>query len=66
MKTSAQDLQSNQPVTAAFSSQKPRYSEWRRFWRVLFSRKIVIIGVVIFVLNIIAAIFAPLLAPYDP
>jgi peptide/nickel transport system permease protein len=66
MKSSTERLQFNQPVTTALSSQKPRYSEWRRFWRVLFSRKIVIIGVAIFLLNIIAAIFAPLLAPYDP
>jgi peptide/nickel transport system permease protein len=41
-------------------------SESRRFLKVLFGRGIVIFGVVIILLVIIVAIFAPLLAPYDP
>jgi len=41
-------------------------SETRRFLRVLFGRALVIFGVVIILLVIITAIFAPLLAPYDP
>jgi peptide/nickel transport system permease protein len=44
----------------------PRVSESRRFFRIFFSRGVVIFGVVIVLLFIIAAIFAPLLAPYDP
>jgi peptide/nickel transport system permease protein len=44
----------------------PRVSESRRFLRVLFSRWIVTLGVLIILLTIITAIFAPLLAPYDP
>jgi peptide/nickel transport system permease protein len=44
----------------------PRVSEFRRFFRVLFSRGIVILGVVIILLVIITAIFAPSLTPYDP
>jgi ABC-type dipeptide/oligopeptide/nickel transport system permease subunit len=43
-----------------------RTGEFRRFLRVLFSRGIVIFGVVIIFLVIIVAVFAPLLAPYDP
>jgi peptide/nickel transport system permease protein len=41
-------------------------SEFRRFIRVLFGRPLVIFGAVIILLVIFVAIFAPLLAPYDP
>jgi len=41
-------------------------SEWRRFSRVFFQRKLVIFGLVILSLMIISAIFAPFLAPYNP
>ncbi len=44
----------------------PRISEWRHFYRVFFSRGLVIFGMVVIVLIILAAIFAPLIAPYDP
>ena len=44
----------------------PRTSGFRRFIRVLFSRGIVILGILIILLVIITAIFSPLLAPYDP
>jgi peptide/nickel transport system permease protein len=43
-----------------------RTSEFRRFWRILFGRGLVIFGIVIILLVIATAIFAPLLAPYDP
>jgi ABC-type dipeptide/oligopeptide/nickel transport system permease subunit len=43
-----------------------RVSEFRRFVRVFLNRKIVLIGLVIIVLFIISAIFAPWLAPYPP
>jgi ABC-type dipeptide/oligopeptide/nickel transport system permease subunit len=43
-----------------------RVSEMRRFTRVLFSRWLVIFGVVIIFLAVITAVFAPLLAPYGP
>jgi peptide/nickel transport system permease protein len=45
---------------------QPRISETHRFLRVMFSRWIVILGSFILLLLIITAIFAPLLAPYDP
>jgi peptide/nickel transport system permease protein len=50
----------------AFSEAPPHISEWKRFWRVFLQRKLVIIGLVILAVLVIAAIFAPLLAPYDP
>ncbi len=44
----------------------PRRSEWRRFARIFFGRKLYLIGFIIVALIIITAIFAPVLAPYDP
>jgi peptide/nickel transport system permease protein len=41
-------------------------SEWRRFYRVFLSRGLVIFGMVIILGIIVTAIFAPVLAPYDP
>lgn len=51
---------------ATFSEAPPRASEWKRFRRVFFSRKIVIFGLFVLALLVICAIFAPWLAPYDP
>jgi peptide/nickel transport system permease protein len=45
---------------------QPRVSESRRIFKVMFSRWVVIIGVVIILLLILTAIFAPLLTPYEP
>jgi peptide/nickel transport system permease protein len=44
----------------------PRVSEFRRFIRVLVSRLPVVFGLIVIVVAIFTAIFAPLLAPYDP
>jgi peptide/nickel transport system permease protein len=44
----------------------PRVSEWRRFVRVFFNRPVVVFGFVVIMVFVIMAIFAPLLAPYDP
>jgi len=52
--------------TLTFTEAPPRLSEWRRFWRVFFQRKLVMIGLIILLILVIAAIFAPWLAPYDP
>ena len=43
-----------------------RVSEFRRFYRVLTGRFIVVVGLVILITLIIVAIFAPLIAPYNP
>jgi len=50
----------------AFSEAPVRVSEWRRFRRVFFERKLVTFGLVVLFLMVIAAVFAPLLVPYDP
>ncbi|MGD0780288.1 MAG: ABC transporter permease [Dehalococcoidales bacterium] len=44
----------------------PHVSELRRIIRVMASRKVVIFGAIIIIIMAIVAIFAPLLAPYDP
>ena len=53
-------------VEPSFSENKARVSEWRRFRRVFFARGAVILGLAILIVLFIVAIFAPLLAPYDP
>lgn len=52
--------------TAAFSESPPRVSELRRISRVLFGRPFTVFGLVIVLLMIITALFAPFMAPYDP
>ena len=44
----------------------PRVSERKRFLRILFQRKLVMFGVVVLVILVLVAIFAPLIAPHDP
>jgi ABC-type dipeptide/oligopeptide/nickel transport system permease subunit len=44
----------------------PRVSEVHRFTRVFFKRWVVLFGLVVLLLVFLTAIFAPLLAPYDP
>jgi len=45
---------------------KEQIAKLRRFFRVMFSRRIVIIGAVGTAFFVLMAIFAPLLTPYDP
>lgn len=51
---------------AALSEIAPAQSEFRRVMRVFFGRKIAVVGLVLIVFLIIAAIFAPWMAPYPP
>jgi ABC-type dipeptide/oligopeptide/nickel transport system permease subunit len=44
----------------------PRISEWKRFYKVFFSRGMVIFGLAIIIIFILVAIFANLIAPYGP
>jgi peptide/nickel transport system permease protein len=55
-----------QATTAASSGEvaESAYSEWRRFRRVFFGRKVVIFGALVILLFVVFAIFAPLIAPY--
>ena len=43
-----------------------RITEAQRFRRVFFSRKVVLFGLIIIAILVFTAIFAPLLAPYNP
>jgi ABC-type dipeptide/oligopeptide/nickel transport system permease subunit len=45
---------------------EPRVSELRRVFKVMFQRQVVIAGIVITMITIIVAIFAPWIAPYNP
>jgi ABC-type dipeptide/oligopeptide/nickel transport system permease subunit len=49
-----------------FSEAPPRVTEWRRFIRVFFQRRIVIFGLLVLIILALTAIFASQLAPYDP
>ena len=53
-------------VSTEITGTIPRVSEFRRFRRVFLSRGLVVFGMVVILLLIVVAIFAPLLAPYDP
>ena len=53
-------------LNTGISEAPPRVKEWRRLVRVFFSRNVVLIGLVIVLLFILMAIFAPLISPYDP
>lgn len=50
----------------ALAEAPPRVSEWSRFRRVFLGRGVVRFGLVVIVVFVLVAIFAPLLAPYDP
>lgn len=51
---------------AEWSEVAPAQSEFRRIVSVFFSRKIAVVGLVLILLLIITAIFAPWIAPYPP
>jgi peptide/nickel transport system permease protein len=50
----------------AVTDSKPRISELQRLLRVFLGRPIVIFGLIVIVILLLTAAFAPLLAPYDP
>jgi peptide/nickel transport system permease protein len=59
-------LTQKETVVTGVSEAPPRVSEWQRFRRVFFQRKLVLFGLIVLALLLIAGIFSPLLAPYDP
>ncbi len=50
----------------AYNELPPQTSSVRRFIRVLTARKVVVIAILILLVTILAAVFAPLIAPFDP
>lgn len=52
--------------TAQWEETPPQYSEIKRIFTVFFGRPLPVVGLFIIVLLILTAIFAPLIAPYDP
>ncbi len=50
----------------SFQEAPPRVNEFRRFIRIFFARGVVIFGLVIILAMIVTAIFAEMIAPYDP
>jgi peptide/nickel transport system permease protein len=59
-------MSENSAETAKIGERHLLSKESRRFIRVFTSRPLVVVGVVIILLFMIGAIFAPILAPYDP
>jgi ABC-type dipeptide/oligopeptide/nickel transport system permease subunit len=53
-------------IAIEFTEIAPHVSEFRRFVKVFFSRKVVVAGLIVLIILIITAIFAPFLAPYQP
>jgi peptide/nickel transport system permease protein len=49
-----------------FTEARPKVNEFRRIMRVFMSRKITMVGLVIILITVIVAIFAPWVAPYNP
>jgi peptide/nickel transport system permease protein len=57
---------SQKPVLPEYVENPRKVNEFHRIVRVFLSRKVVIFGLVVILLLIITAIFAPWLAPYNP
>jgi peptide/nickel transport system permease protein/oligopeptide transport system permease protein len=53
-------------ISTGVSEAPPQISEWKRFRRVFFQRRMVIFGLLILLILGFTAIFADWLAPYDP
>jgi peptide/nickel transport system permease protein len=53
-------------ISTGVSEAPPQISEWRRFRRVFFQRRMVMFGLLILLILGLTAIFANFLAPYDP
>ena len=66
MQSKDRQPKSQKDTNVAFEAAPPRVTEWQRFKRIFFGRKIVLVGFFIILVLLIAAIFSPLLAPYDP
>jgi len=59
-------MQREDLLNSAASEAPPRVNEAKRFFKVFLGRPLVVFGLVIILVCIIMAIFAPQIAPYDP
>jgi peptide/nickel transport system permease protein len=50
----------------AFTEEPEKVNELLRLWRVFISRGVVLFGMIVIIILILTAFFAPLIAPYDP
>jgi peptide/nickel transport system permease protein len=57
---------SNQVASNISSDIRPRRSELRRFSKLFLGRWIVTVGLILVLVSIVMAVFAPIIAPYDP
>ena len=55
-----------EPVDAEWEEAPPPYSEFKRILSVFFGRPLPVVGLICILFLIIIAVFAPLIAPYDP
>lgn len=54
----------NESITAdGFTENKPRVTEWKRFSRIFFQRKLVIVGMVLVFIFLFIAVFGFLAGP---
>jgi peptide/nickel transport system permease protein len=56
----------NQQVPNSINEIPPRVNEFRRFTRAFLGRKVVLFGLIVIVIFIFMAVFAPQIAPYEP
>jgi peptide/nickel transport system permease protein len=56
----------NDITLSGLAEAPPRVSEFSRFRRVFLGRGLVIFGMIVIVIFVLIAIFAPVIAPYDP
>jgi peptide/nickel transport system permease protein len=59
-------VQAESSLTGVEKVMQPRVTEFQRLRRVFFGRKVVLFGMVVICILLLTAIFAPLLARYDP
>jgi peptide/nickel transport system permease protein len=61
-----QGFNTNKEMDSMQEEALPRVNELRRFVRVMLNRVVVVFGAIVIGLVIVSAIFAPIVAPYDP
>ncbi len=59
-------LEKNEINEVNISENPPKVNGFKRFSRVFFGRKVVVFGIIVIILLIVTAAFAPILAPHDP